>query len=331
MTMSPNSTAVQQGPALMGAVTPTAAPRAYRLFDLGGSGLKTCKLDATDENGTAAAVTAEACALTNLGRCPPSMPVHEWIRSRLPTLDDELQSGVWFGFCHAGLVKLGVNPALLKRAISNNESIADLLHLSGASRMVHLTDGVAHLAGTMSCERHASGSDARRVVNLAIGTGIACARTLPTGDAIDCDFLSWRCPTLNPRLPVYKFLVPTIVLAAGDNSSLLEYQAFAQNWKVALHWWLTRGWPFGNASRPGAVYITGWPRELPLFVDAMESLAKDLHLADVAVQIRFGPPLAQVRGLLAKLNGREAQHGCTGGTSLRAHWASTARRSCCSG
>ena len=273
----------------------TLAPHTYRLFDLGGSGFKTCILAASE--------AAEACALTNLGTCPPSMHPHHWIRSRVSTLDDELRSGVWFGFSLAGLVKLGGSHTLQKSLIHHSTTIVSLLNLTQAARAVGLSDGIAHLTGTLACTGHALRHARGRVVNLAIGTGIACARTLSTGEAVDCDFLSWRCPALHPTKPVMHFLVPTAVFKAGSTSSLDHYRTFARNWKVALHWWLTSGWPFDNASRPEAVYLTGWPRELPLFVDSIEALAKDL--AGV-VRIGFGPPLAQVRGLLTELTGRPA-------------------------
>jgi hypothetical protein len=297
------------------------ATRVYRLFDLGGSGLKTCTL--------ARGEAAEACMLTNVGTCPASMPVRQWIRSMVPSIEGELLAGAWFGFSLAGLFakhnytlflagKLGASPKL-KMLVSNAHSndgdtiLRNLFNLSGAARLVVVSDGVAHLAGSMSCKWRASRpymrlSERRRVVNLAIGTGVACARTLETGEAVECDFRScWRCPALDPRQAFMRFLAPTTVFAAGVNSTVDEYKRFANNWKLALGYWLTSGWPYGNASRPEAVYITGWPRELPLFVNAIETLAKEL--ASV-VRVQFGPPLAQVRGLLTELTGRPAACAC---------------------
>ena len=258
----------------------------YRVFDLGGSGLKTCVLDRdTDPN---------EWVLSHLGHCPQSMPPHEWVRWRIPTLDAEIRAGVCIGFSRAGTVptKLWL-PELKHRTVRRN--ITTLLHVSGASRVVELPDGTAHLLGSLSS--HPRARSQHPVVNLAIGTGVACARTDVKGERRECDFLSWRCPICNDTRPVRHLLAPHFALPAGPNSTEGEYRTFVSNWKHALTWWLTGGWPFGPERRPGVVFFTGGGvQALPIFVDSLENFRIGVTC------VRLGPPIAQIRGIVAALN-----------------------------
>ena len=253
--------------------------RQTRIFDLGGSGLKTCILDPTSD--------LDKIILSNLGYCPHSTPPHLWIRTVLPTLDSELQSGTFFGISSAGASKLW-SP---EKRMPHHKTLTSLLNVTGAARLTELHDSVAHLLGTLS----SLPPTAHSVVNVALGTGVACARIGSDGRQHVCDFLGWSCPAFRSGAKVIHYLAPHYALRA-DREFDDQYQVYVQSWIDVLSLWLTTCWPFGREPRPNTLMFTGGGVQLlPIFSTALG------NLSIAGTSIRIGPKQAQVLGLISRL------------------------------
>jgi hypothetical protein len=133
-----------------------------RVFDLGGTGLKTAF--ATRTGG--GVVTLDNAR--QLGRCEPAAEPRHWIRDSVRPLEAEISDGVLFACSAAVLDKLWTDG----RDRSGGANLCSLLALPSA-RCARENDGYAHLVASVADARLLGVELQYPIWNIAIGTGVA--------------------------------------------------------------------------------------------------------------------------------------------------------------
>jgi hypothetical protein len=146
-------------------------PKHIRLFDLGGSGLKSCRYDSV--NNTFSSVI-------NIGQDDQLLPPSQIIRKKDNVyninIDQENLSGWGFGFSLAGINKLWIKD---KRKIAMKNYIetdtATEFGLTDTNKIIRLSDGESHLYGIFwKLQEILPIINVKKIniLNIAIGTGI---------------------------------------------------------------------------------------------------------------------------------------------------------------
>lgn len=130
-----------------------------RSFDLGGGGLKTALFI---YNYGTKKMKIKADSVTLLGKCPNDKELSDWIREKIPTLEEEIHQDFSFGFSLAGFDKL--HDRLVKGL-----SISQLFELP-AAKTSSIDDGGAHLLASLKMLNNKLPQG--RVWNISLGTGV---------------------------------------------------------------------------------------------------------------------------------------------------------------
>jgi len=144
-----------------------------RVFDLGGSGLKTALADFSHDG------LPVLGPVRNLGKVPVGKDVYKWVREKIPTFSAEKNSGEFkFGASLAGLDKLWEDKQVHERGTFEQLVRADAIHHGPGVKV--LSDGKAHLIAS----KHMVPQVAYMypLCNIALGTGIAINLTNSHGE-----------------------------------------------------------------------------------------------------------------------------------------------------
>ena len=158
------------------AIVSSATSTQVRVFDLGGSGLKTATCICFSDN------SLEMSQVQNLERVPVDKRVYEWVRKIIPSFSAEKNGGVFkFGASLAGLDKLWEDKTVHEQDTPSFEQLIRAGTSSGGPGVARLSDGTAHLKASKLMMKLANDAT-YPLCNIALGTGIAIKLTNSKGE-----------------------------------------------------------------------------------------------------------------------------------------------------
>jgi len=276
-----------------------SSQRTYvRVYDLGGSGLKTALLSFDKSTQTMTWIEPKS----QLGKCPDYMEPDLWIRSRMQELlnkklDEEIRSGYEFGFSLAGLNKLRRSKPLSTTNLS-------LLFRLPHDKVRCIDDGAAHLVASLNTLKDLPKGP---IWNFSIGTGVGTAFTDSNHTIRNLSDLfkffgcaPWMVTEPGTGLGVWKacgsqFGFDQIVAnnsGVADESAFLE---FASRWKAYIQSQVLGADKTGSLDKswgiPTAIVFTGG------FIDTYGNrLVDKLHELKITIPVYTGPKNAGLLG-----------------------------------